>query len=175
MTIYWSCAQCHPHKEPVALRNLRRQRFTAFYPFFLLPTRFRRLVVRPVFPGYVFIELDDTVPNWAPINSTLGVKRLLTYSSKNEEYRKPTMVPFIDSLRRIRNDDSAGDHAALLPIGTTVRICRGPFAEKVALVTLAEGDRVKLLLEAFNREIVVDFDVDSVELVRRSLDDAADQ
>lgn len=170
MGIYWSCAQTHPHHEALALRNLRRQAFTAFYPFFIHTNRFRRLVVKPVFPGYVFIELDDTLPNWSPINSTLGVKRLLTHSAGSEDlYRKPAKVPFMDDLRRLRiyHEDAPGEE--VIPPGTTVRIRRGPFAEKVALVAMSTQDRVRLLLEAFNREIVVDFDTESVELVRRSV------
>lgn len=170
MAIYWSCAQTHPHNEALALRNLRRQKFTAFYPFFLVTNRFRRLVVKPVFPGYVFIELEDQTHNWAPINSTLGVKRLLTHSAGGDEpYRKPAKVPFMEDLRRLRIQSAETGEEDVLPPGTTVRIRRGPLAERVALVAMSSADRVKLLLEAFNREIVIDFDVESVELVRRPL------
>lgn len=170
MTVYWSCAQVHPHQEGLSQRNLRRQQFTAFFPYFLLCNRYRKLAVKPVFPGYIFIQLDDQIQNWSPINNTLGVKRLLTHSADGE-YRKPARVRFLDNLRRLRicsDDPSSGRDA--IPIGTTVRIRRGPFAERVALVAMSNADRVKLLLEAFNREVVVEFDSEAIEVVRRSLD-----
>ena len=169
MSLFWGCAQTHLHDEALALRNLRRQRFNAFYPFFLVPNRFARLAVRPVFPNYVFVELDDEVPNWSPINSTLGIKRLLTQIGKGE-YRRPARIGFVDDIRRLRRRDGVAGGAPLLPPGTTVRIKRGPFAERVALVEMAAGDRVRLLLEVFSREVAIDFAVDDVQLVRRAED-----
>ena len=168
MTSYWSCAQTHPNEEALAIRNLRRQHFNAFYPFFLQPNRWRKMAVKAVFPGYVFVELDDTRPNWSPINNTLGVKRLLTQSTTPGEYRQPARIKFVDELRRLhRHHQGALAEPDVLPPGTIVRIKRGPFAERVALVEMSSGDRVRLLLEAFNREIVVEFAVDDVVLIRR--------
>lgn len=169
MSIYWSCAQTHPHNEALALRNLRRQQFTAFYPFFLIKNRFRRFSVKPVFPGYVFIRLDDQVPNWSPINSTLGVKRLLTQAARcdgKDEYRKPAKVPFVDDMRKLQVRDGNTSDQEVMPPGTMVRIRRGPFAERVALVALSAGDRVRLLLEAFSRQVEVEFDTEAVEIMR---------
>ena len=167
MSTFWSCAQVHLHDEALALRNLRRQHFNAFYPFFLTPNRFNHLQVRPVFPNYVFIELDDDIPNWSPINSTLGVKRLLTQTGKGE-YRRPAQAVFIDEIRRLRRRDGAVGGEALLPPGTMVRIKKGPFAERVALVEMTAGERVRLLLEVFSRQIAIDFAVDDVQTVRRA-------
>jgi transcriptional antiterminator RfaH len=171
MSIFWSAAMTHPHNEALAIRNLRRQQFTAFYPFFLIPTRWKRLSVRPVFPGYVFVELDDQDPNWSPINSTFGVKRLLTNPQSGDDYRVPAKIGFIDDLRRLRLRGSA-DHDEALPPGTQVRILRGPFAERVALVELSDQDRVRLLLEVFNREISISFSLDQIELIRRPIEPA---
>jgi transcription antitermination factor NusG len=171
MAKFWSCAQTRPRAEPLAIRNLRRQRFRAFYPFLLVRNRFHRLTVMPVFPSYVFVELDDAVPNWSPINSTLGVRRLLTQLVKHSEYRRPANVGFAEDLRRLRIRSSldavapAEESEGCLPPGTVVRVRRGPFAERVALVSLSSAARVKLLLEFFNREISISFDLDDVEIV----------
>ena len=169
MAAYWSCAQTKPHEEALAIRNLRRQRFTAFYPFVLLPNRYHRLAVRPVFPGYVFVELDDKASNWAPINSTLGVRRLLTVAAKDSEYRQPAHIAFVDDLRRlrVRQPGAGGPAEDTLPAGTTVRIKRGPFAEHIALVHMSVADRVHLLLQVFSREIEVAFSAADVEIIRR--------
>jgi transcription antitermination factor NusG len=124
--------------------------------------------VQPVFANYVFIELDDTIANWAPINSTLGVKRLLTLPGKGtEEYRRPSRIGFIESLRKLQLRSPRAEEV-VLPAGTMVRITRGPFAEHIALVELSTQDRVRLLLEVFSREISIDFSPDAVEIVTRS-------
>lgn len=168
MTLYWSCAQTHPQAEQTAIRNLRRQRFDAFFPFFLTKlSRFRRLAVRPVFPGYVFIRLDDEHPNWSPIHSTLGIKRLLTHWVSADEYRRPAKIQFVEDLRRLRIRGAHAGEQEVLPPGTEVRIRRGPFAERVALVDMATTERVRLLLEVFGREVSVEFGVDDIVLVRR--------
>ena len=163
MSRFWACAQTHPRNEQLAVRNLHRQRFTAFYPFFLVKNRFSRMTVQPVFPSYVFVELDDDVLNWPPINYTTGVKQLLTCTSTHE-YRHPAHIGFVDSLRRLRIWNQAAESSAdRIPVGTMVKITRGPFAQKVGLVEMSTHDRVRLLMDAFNRTCSVDFDVTAVE------------
>jgi transcriptional antiterminator RfaH len=173
MAKYWACAQTKPRQEEIALRNLQRQNFTVFYPFFMVPrTRHGiasgQYLAKPAFPSYVFVQLDDDYINWSPINFTLGVRRLLTYaeSEDKEAYRFPCRANFVEDLWRVRvmPSDRPPD---LIPVGTTVKITRGPFAEKIALVTLSSEDRVRVLLEVFNREVMLEFDVDAVERITR--------
>jgi transcriptional antiterminator RfaH len=174
MSCYWSVAQTHVGQEALAVRNLRRQQFECFYPLLLVERRpLRRLAVKPVFAGYVFVRLDPEVPNWSPINSTLGVRRLLTQLGKGGgDYRKPAAVPFVEELRRlgIHHETGAGGPAEpALPAGTMVRIKRGPFSQHTALVQMSTAERVKLLLQVFSREIEVEFAASAVEVIRRPL------
>lgn len=177
---YWSCAQTHPRQEKLALRNLRRQAFTAFYPFFLVEHVMRgqrRRIVQPVFPGYVFVELEDAT-SWSPINSTMGVKRLLTglasAASEDDDYRRPARVPFVAQLRRLRirrpvdYDDQPLDGLTLddQPIapGTVVTIRRGAWAGRRALVEMSTAERVHALVECFaGRSLSVTFGLADVE------------
>jgi transcriptional antiterminator RfaH len=163
---YWAVCQTRLHGESLALRNLRRQNYKAFYPFFLLPhPRSGLLKVAPVFPNYCFVEIGEDT-RWSPINSTLGVKKILTRTGR-DEYKRPAAAVFLDGLYRWRRRDGAG--ASLLPVGTTVRIRRGVFAEKIALVEMATAERVKLLLDVFSgRQVVVDVDIADVQVVRKS-------
>jgi len=170
MSLFWSVAQTHPQQETTAIRNLERQKFHAWFPFFLQQNRFRRLNVKPVFPGYVFVELDDEIPNWSPIHNTYGIKRLLTHFVSADQYRRPAKIEFIEDLRRLRIRGSHAAEREVIPPGTEVRIKRGPFAERVALVSMSTPDRVRLLLDVFSREVTVEFDVADVALVRRPTD-----
>ena len=175
MPSYWSCAQTHSRQEKLALRNLRRQGFTAFYPFFLVANgRPRRLRVTPVFPGYVFVALDDT-SHWSPINSTMGVRRLLTAAatadSDPQDYRRPCRVPFVEQLRRLRIGRPADLDMLLedpddapIPAGTIVTIRRGAFAGRHALVELSTAERVHALVECFNgRSLSITFSLADIE------------
>jgi transcriptional antiterminator RfaH len=161
---YWSCAQTGPRREPLALRNLKRQNFHAFYPLFLARDKRGRQAIVPVFPSYVFIELHETGQNWSPINSTLGVSRLLTTRAAEDEVH-PCRIEFAEALHRMRIRDNADEEPDLLPVNTLVKIRRGPFAERIALVEMSRHDRVRLILEVFNREILVDFEIDAVARV----------
>jgi transcription antitermination factor NusG len=172
--MFWACAQTHPRAETLAIRNLRRQHFTCFFPFFLETGRYKRqpkkITVVPVFPSYVFIELADEV-RWAPVNSTTGIKRLLTYIDDGE-YRRPHHVPFIEDLRRMQvRPDGKEESDGHIPIGTICRIVRGVFVEHVGLVEMSSAARVRLLIECFGgREIAVTFDAGDVEVISRPLE-----
>jgi transcription antitermination factor NusG len=50
------------------------------------------VVKEPLFPGYVFIELLSN-QRCVPINSTSGVRRLLTWQPEDSEYLAPARVP----------------------------------------------------------------------------------
>jgi transcription antitermination factor NusG len=127
--------------------------------------------VAPVFPSYVFIELDETT-HWSPINSTYGCKQLLTYLD-GPEYREPHRVPFVDELRRmqIRQPNDKDEDHGRIPIGTMVRIKRGKFVERIGLVEMATAARIRLLIECFGgREIAVTFDAKDIEVINRPLE-----
>jgi transcriptional antiterminator RfaH len=170
MAAFWSCAQTHPHQEKLALINLRRQLYTAFYPFFLVRNKKGRLVPQAAFPGYIFIQLDELAVNWAPINYTLGIQRLLTQLSKKSEYRMPCKADFVNDLHQMRlmglDDKRILDDT--IPIGTLIRIKNGPFADKEALVQMSSRDRVRVMLQAFNREIILECEAAAVERVARA-------
>lgn len=171
MTVFWACAQTHVRQEELALVNLRRQKFIPFFPIFLIRNKNSHFISRAAFPGYIFIRLDDEYRNWAPINFTMGIQRLLTYPVNRhdeEAYRKPCRVGFIEDLYRMRilRDDEQYQ-PDLIPAGTTIKITNGPFADKEALVEMSSEQRVHVLLSLFNQQINVSLTVESVERISR--------
>ena len=168
---YWACAQTHPRQEDIALRNLRRQNFEAFFPFFMQKKLKNGIakgqyLIKPAFPGYVFIRLPYGADNWMPINHTLGVQRLLTQQDHDDEYRRPCRADFVDDLWRIRimQTNRAPD---VIPVGTTVKIVRGPFSERLALVAMSTAERVGVIMEVFARSLTLEFDVAAVRRLTR--------
>jgi len=163
-TSFWSCAQTQPAQEQRALRNLRRQGYEAFYPFYLSTTKkLKQTVVRPVFMSYVFIRIIEDEP-WSSINNTFGVLRLLTRLPKSGDIRQPQRVPedFMRSLTRYMRSSNA----VLGPeftVNTRVRIIRGALQNHEAIVRWSNDERAGLLFQILNREVEIEFDIADIE------------
>jgi transcriptional antiterminator RfaH len=163
MESIWTCAQTHPTEEPLALRHLKNQKYNAFFPIFLHTTRRGQQRSRPLFPGYIFIEIRaDQI--WMPINNTHGVNRLLT--RWEGEYLTPQPLPdwFIDSLSNFVVPSDLAYGSSLNP-GMKARVKQGIFAEHEAFINWREGARLKLLFDIMGREVQVEFHISEVDPV----------
>ncbi len=150
----WYVVNTLPHQETRADQNLRRQNFTTLLPVTRRTRRHaRRLdtVLTPLFPGYLFVELDLDNQSWSSINSTFGVKRLLCGGERPTELQRD----FVTALQEtIGEDGIASVPAPELEPGQQVRIASGPFADCIAAVLhLSPGERVKLLLNVLGGSV----------------------
>jgi transcriptional antiterminator RfaH len=171
MSNIWACAQTHPQQEKRAIVNLLRQEFECFYPYWIEPVGRRKILkIKPVFPSYIFILLDPDLYNWSPINSTFGVRALLTFAQNNSDYRRPHEIPFAENLRELGKPVTRlAPGMVEIPVGTMVRVKRGPFTDHVGLVEMSGPSRVRLLLEVFQRETVVTFARSDIEVISTPL------
>jgi len=150
----WCVINTLPHQEARAEANLVRQGYRAWLPTFERSRRHARRIdtVRvPLFPGYIFVELDLQDELWAPINGTFGVRRLLC------QRERPAIVSknFIETLRGTIDDEGlvAIPDSELKP-GQKVRIVAGPFVDCVGtLLSLTSKKRVEVLLGVLNASI----------------------
>jgi transcriptional antiterminator RfaH len=80
----WHLIHSKPRQEERALENLQRRGYEAWLPM-LTVEKVRRgriaAVNEPMVSRYLFIRLDAVTTNRAPIRSTLGVSRLVTFGS----------------------------------------------------------------------------------------------
>lgn len=161
---HWFLAQLKPNGHQLAERNLDRQGFRHFLPMQEESRRKRGrfiTLLRPLFPGYIFIAFDPDQGLWRKINSTNGVARLVSFG------KSPAPVPaeLINSL--MARCDPAGK---FLPTGTvapgdSVRIAKGPFADFVATVEkLAPDNRVFVLLDLMGRKTRITVAADKLRL-----------
>ena len=105
----------------------------------------RRLAVNPLFPGYVFVGLVEPEASWQPINSTLGVSRLVSFGD-----HQPSVVPdnLIKALQARCDPSGRIRPPASLSPGDQVVIGAGPLANYVATVEkMLPQQRVWLLLD----------------------------
>ncbi len=111
------------------------------------------MVRAPLFPGYLFVELDLEREAWSPINSTYGVQRLLALNARPETLHER----FITDLRKIVGEDGAcalpPEREGLRP-GARVRVVGGPFTDCIATILgLAPKKRVLLLLDLLGGKV----------------------
>jgi len=132
-----------------------RQKMRHGRPVFTNGQRLAEPVIRPFFPGYLFVSLDLTDPSWASIGRTQGVKRLMCSTEL-----RPLPVP-IGVVEALMAQGRAGDGAidpgaapqfAPLVPGQRVRVTVNG-TDLDTLVHMAERDRVWVLLRMFDRDV----------------------
>lgn len=140
----WYLIQCKASEAHRAFFNLENQQYHCFLPSVKTEKIIRNkrtLVEEPLFPGYLFIELDKVADNWRPIRSTRGVIRLVTFG----QMPVPVEPEIIQSLKL-----RCQHHEVLksLKQGEAVRIKEGPFKELEAVFDSFDGEeRVVILLD----------------------------
>jgi transcription elongation factor/antiterminator RfaH len=161
----WYLVYTRPNSERKAEINLEAQGLKTFLPQIEKTIRHaRRLatVRRPLFARYLFVSLDISRDRWIPINSTIGVSRLVAQEGR------PIAVPF-GIVETLQAHSDAGltrlDHS--LAQGQRVRILSGPLADFTATVMRLDARRrVDVLLEIMGGAV-------SVSVDRRALAPAA--
>lgn len=150
----WFLAQLKPGGLARARENLARQGFRTFMPE-RSETRRRsdRLVGvrRPLFPGYLFVQVEPEMRPWRSINATLGVSRLVAFGGE-----RPHEVPAHLIAGLMARTDAGGHWRAAedLEVGTAVRIISGPFADILARIdAIPETGRIYALLEIMGRTV----------------------
>lgn len=149
----WYAIQTKARQEHIAEHNLVNQDFTTFLPR-LKTTRHRRgrwqSLIEPLFPGYLFVELDMGVQNTAPIRSTRGVIRLVRQG--NEPRSVPR--PLIDDLIRAHQlGGEAIEPAQVFEPGDEVTLIDGPMAGlKAIFKARTSQERVILMLNMLGQD-----------------------
>ncbi len=148
----WFAAQCRPNSAQIALRNLARQGFPTFFPQEDGTRRSRGRfvpVLKPLFPGYLFVRFDPAEGHWRAINSTQGLTRLVSFGTA------PAPVPEALVSGLMQRCDASGklQPPPTLAPGDTVQVTTGPFADFVARVeTLGADERIWVLFDLMGRQ-----------------------
>jgi len=161
----WYLIQCKPRQDSRAEENLTRQAFKCYRPTQHIERiqRGRRTTsVESLFPGYLFIQLDQLNDNWHPIRSTRGVNQLVTFG------KQPIAVAdgLIEQLQQRSQNQlcaSTEDSIALEP-GDQVRITSGSYKELEAIFLSHDGsERIVILLQLLHREHTLSVPISAIE------------
>lgn len=161
----WFAVHTRPQSERYASEQLEAQGFRVFLPQFLRKRSHARRVERrpyPLFPRYLFVEIDMAVQRWRSVNGTLGVSRIIG----NDDGPTPVAGGIVEELM-LRRDEAGfiklAAHASLA-IGDKVRILGGSFASMLGLVEgLSDRDRVSILVDLLGRKVRVTLDAPGLE------------
>jgi transcription elongation factor/antiterminator RfaH len=158
----WYVVQTLPRSENKSVTNLMQQGFTVFCPRLRRTVRHARRVsqvLAPLFPNYLFINMDVGQTRWRSINGTFGVSHLLM---QNE---MPLPVPrgVVEAFQTRMDETGVIDWSHGLKVGQGVRIVDGPFTEFIGeLEYLDAKGRVRVLLNMMGRQVSVASQVDSL-------------
>ena len=155
---WWAAVNTQPHRERIALDNLDRQGFATYCPFIRRRRSHARRVeevLRPLFPGYLFVNVRSEQDCWRPILSTYGVRTLVRCGDR------PSLLDqrFIRALQAREVDGAVVRPPVPYQIGQQVQVVVGPFEGLVAtILSLDEKNRVTVLLDLMNRRVKAHLD-----------------
>jgi transcriptional antiterminator RfaH len=141
----WYLLKTKPRQEIIAKQNLKNQGYGSFCPIVKINNR---LVV--LFPGYLFVQLNEKTQNWSPINSTKGVSHFVKFGL-NFAKVPTSVIEFIKTNQHI-TAEKLKDLNKFKP-GDKVQISDGVFNNFVAIFESYKSDeRVILLINLLGRE-----------------------
>jgi transcriptional antiterminator RfaH len=119
------------------------------------------IVPAPLFPRYLFVQIDMGTQRWRSIFSTVGVSRLICAG----ETPLPVNQQILATLKK-REDDTGLIRVESGPrfrVGDKVRILDGAFADCLGLYEgMPDCDRVSVLLDLLGRKVRIVMDAEVV-------------
>lgn len=159
----WYVIRTKPRQELRAQTNLINQDITTFLPQITLQ-KIRRgkrtSVTEPLFPGYIFAELDDYAGKFHKVRSTFGVAKLLTFGET------PATVPdaLIQEMHQVNAETQQKAQQSAMPqVGEKVEITYGPFKGFMAEILQLDGEsRCIVLLNWLQKEVKATLELNEI-------------
>ena len=147
----WTHSQCEVKVED----GLLRKRFEVFLPRVRIPSRRRDrrvMLVRPLFPGYLFLRVAPSHTAYIDVAKTEGVVRMI-----GERWDLPHAIPAqeIEAIRRLVLSGERISPAPWIRVGDRVRIIAGTLVDLEGFVQTWRASRATFVV--------------SVDLLQRSV------
>ncbi|SFE23952.1 transcriptional antiterminator RfaH [Marinobacter sp. DSM 26671] len=141
----WYALQYKPAQGDRALKNLQNQEIDCFYPKISVEKikggkRSKKL--EPLFPGYLFVNLERSDPMWSKLRSTRGVLRIVGFANKPAPIGDAVIQHIKESL------DSVAELGGIKP-GQAVQLNEGPFEGINAIFQSYDGEARAIVLISF--------------------------
>ncbi len=163
----WFTIRTRPTREAVAKLQYERQGYEVWFPQLLKTVRHARRikkVMRPLFPGYIFLCLAPDQRNWVSISSTIGAIGPVRFG----DYYPPVPEWLIKEL--ILRESEEGfisephDESLGIKPGDRVTVSGDNNTEIQGIFQTLKGtDRALILLDILKREVPAEVPLASVK------------
>jgi transcriptional antiterminator RfaH len=166
----WYLVQYKQNAAQIAVRNLENQSFGTFLPLQEITKRKGKIFqqqILPLFPGYLFVQIDPDQGPWRQVNNTRGVARLIRLGAEpsvvpNEIVQ--TLIARCDKnsvLRQTSKTQSTQFHA-----GNQAKVIQGPFSGFIAAISDIKPDnRINILIEIMGHKTKVTINAGALQPV----------
>jgi transcription termination/antitermination protein NusG len=161
----WFALWTHSHCEERVCEQLDGKGFRAFLPMVRDWSRragVRRLVMRPMFPSYLFVQHHIDKRSYVEIMKTKGLARIL-----GDRWDRLETIPGaeVDAIRQVVNSPLHVMPHPYLQQGQRVRIIDGPLTGIEGTLVRSRPERGLLVLtvDLLRRSVAVEVDCTSVE------------
>jgi len=160
----WYAVSTKPHQEKQAELHIKQCGIECFLPLLKeskIIRRTRKMVVEPLFPGYLFARFDLD-KHCRAVSYATGVRKIVEFGSGPVEL-DPAMI---DAIKQRLNDG----YVTLMPLrpahGQVVHIKGGPLAglEAVFIREMTDRNRAILLVNALGFHARLTLNMDQVSL-----------
>ena len=141
----WYALQHKPAQGDRALAHLQNQDIACFYPKIQvekIKAGKRTQKLEPLFPGYLFVNLEQADPSWAKLRSTRGVIRVVSFANKPAAIADDVIQHVRDSLDFVTQQGG-------LKFGEAVQLGEGPFEGINAVFQAYDGEERAIVLISF--------------------------
>jgi len=141
----WYALQHKPAQGDRAVHNLQNQEVPCFYPKIeveKIRAGKRTKKLEPLFPGYVFINLEQTSPMWGKLRSTLGILRVVSFAGRPAAISDAVINQIKVSMDKVSAQGG-------IKKGQTVELEEGPFRGINAIFQAYDGEERAIVLITF--------------------------
>ena len=140
----WYAAYTRCNHEKVVKKLLNDKDIPTFLPHILVPSRRKDrkiLIKRPLFPNYIFVELDEIHETWMKVFRTPGLVRICGNG-------RPMAIPDedIESIRIFINSDRNLYPLSYLKIGSRVQVISGPLTGAIGILVKEDHKKRRLVV-----------------------------
>jgi len=157
--IIWVLIYTKVKQEKKANENHQKQGFKTFLPLMNTVSKTNKITSTvPVFPRYLFAQINLGLDNWSTINSSYGVSHIVMFGETFTSV-PPSIIRFIQE--KLNKEGIYKENISVVNYkkGDSLTIKEGLFAGVEAIfLSDKPKDRVRLLLKLLNTSVISEVD-----------------
>lgn len=158
---HWYAVHTRSRHERKVKSELLRQSFETYLPEYKAWSRRkdrRKQILKPLFPGYLFVKTSLTPEHRLAILQTASVVRIVGV----KHHPRPVPDREVESVRILLEGAGDAGPCEVVERGQLVQVMEGPLAGVVGVVDQAKKKRIVVTVELVGRAVAATLDTDSV-------------